>query len=505
MPEILETPNIAQATDAFISGQHQLFINNEWVDATSGEILTVINPASGEAIATVAAASTADIDSAVNAARQAFDHGPWRTMGATARAELLLKLADLVAQHGQTFSETEVLCTGMPMATAAALAPIVGRDWLRYYAGWATKIAGETLAQDPLPFPGAATESFLMTRKEPVGVAAQIVPWNFPLGMTIMKLGPALAAGCTVVLKPDEHTPLSALLLARLTKEAGFPDGVINIVPGYGHVAGAALAEHPLVDKISFTGSTEVGRKIVDACKGNLKKVTLELGGKSPFIVMPDADLNKAIPMAVMQGYFLQGQNCVCPSRMLVHHSIYDQFIAGVKAGAESLMIGPGLNPETTLGPLVSARQLSRVQSYVDAGQQEGAELITGGAALDRPGNFMPPTLFAGCYRDMKIVREEIFGPVLTVTKLETDDIAEVIDYANDTVYGLNGSVWTENIGTAMRISSGVRSGIVGINAHTMSDIHGGLGGYKQSGWGREMGSESLDAYLETKTVIMHY
>jgi acyl-CoA reductase-like NAD-dependent aldehyde dehydrogenase len=505
MPEVIETPNISQATEQFINANHQLFINNQWLDGSSGETLTVINPATGEAIASVPAASRADVDMAVNAARVAFDHGPWRTMGATARAALMLKLADLVEQHGQTFSETEVLCTGMPMTSAANLAPMLARDWLRYYAGWSTKISGETLAQDPLPFPGATTESFLMTRKEPIGVAAQIVPWNYPLGMTILKMGPALAAGCTVVLKPDEHTPLSALLLARLTKEAGFPDGVINIIPGYGQVAGAALAEHPLVDKISFTGSTEVGRKIVDACKGNLKKVTLELGGKSPFIVMPDADLSKAIPMAVMLGYFLQGQNCVCPSRMLVHHSLYDQFIDGVKTGAESLVIGPGLNPATTIGPLVSSRQLDRVQSYVESGKAEGAELITGGKSLDRPGNFMQPTLFAGANRDMKIVQEEIFGPVLTVIKMETDDVAEVIDHANDTIYGLNASVWTENIGTAMRISQGVRSGIVGINAHTMSDVNSGLGGYKQSGWGREMGSESMDAYLETKTVIMHY
>jgi acyl-CoA reductase-like NAD-dependent aldehyde dehydrogenase len=348
-------------------------------------------------------------------------------------------------------------------------------------------------------------ERFLMTRKEPVGVAAQIVPWNFPLGMTVMKLGPALAAGCTVVLKPDEHTPLSALLLGRLIVEAGFPPGVVNIIPGFGHVAGAALAEHNDVDKISFTGSTEVGKKIIEAAKGNLKKVTLELGGKSPFIVMPDADLNKTIPMAVQQGYFLQSQNCVCPSRMLVHKNVYNQFVDGLAAGADSLMIGPGLNPQTTLGPLVSSGQLARVQGYVQSGKDEGAELITGGEALDRPGNFMRPAVFAGANRDMRIVREEIFGPVLSVIKLETDDIDEILIQANDTEYGLNGSVWTENMGTAMRMSAGIRSGIVGINAHTMSDINGGLGGYKQSGWGREMGEESLHAYLETKTIMMHY
>ncbi|ARN73390.1 aldehyde dehydrogenase family protein [Oceanicoccus sagamiensis] len=503
MPEIIDTPAISAATQAFLESEQPLLINGEWVTGGTGGDLDIINPATGESIATVPGAGQTEVDAAVAAAREAFDRGPWRTMGATARAELLLKLADLVEQNMQILSELEVLCTGMPMTNAANLAPIIARDWLRYYAGWPTKISGETLAQDPFPVPGM--ERFLMTRKEPVGVAAQIVPWNFPLGMTIMKLGPALAAGCTVVLKPDEHTPLSALFLGRLIQQAGFPAGVINIIPGHGHIAGAALAEHNDVDKISFTGSTEVGKKIIEAAKGNLKKVTLELGGKSPFIVMPDADLNKTIPMAVQQGYFLQSQNCVCPSRMLVHKDVYNQFVDGLAAGADSLMIGPGLNPETTLGPLVSARQLERVQGYVQSGKDEGAQLITGGDQLDRPGNFMRPAVFADANRDMRIVREEIFGPVLSVIKLETDDIDEILVQANDTEYGLNGSVWTENIGTAMRISAGVRSGIVGINAHTMSDINGGLGGYKQSGWGREMGEESLHAYLETKTIMMHY
>lgn len=503
MPEILDTPPISAATQEFLASQHQLLINGDWVGSVAGESLDVINPADGELLAQVPAAGQAEVDAAVQAAREAFDKGEWRTMGATARAELLLRLADLVEQHSQELAELEVLCTGMPMSTAGALAPIIARDWLRYYAGWCTKISGQTLAQDPFPVPGV--ERFLMTRKEPVGVAAQIVPWNFPLGMTVMKIGPALAAGCTVVLKPDEHTPLSALLLGRLIQEAGFPQGVVNIIPGLGHVAGAALAEHPQVDKISFTGSTEVGRKIIEAAKGNLKKVTLELGGKSPFIVMPDADMNKTITNAVQQGYFLQSQNCVCPSRMLVHKDVYEQFVAGLAAGAESLAIGPGLNPQTTLGPLVSAQQLQRTQAYVQSGKEQGAELITGGEVLDRPGNFMRPAVFAGANRDMRIVQEEIFGPVLSVIRLETDDIDEILLQANDTEYGLNGSVWTENIGTAMRISSGIRAGIVGINAHTMSDINAGLGGYKQSGWGREMGEESLSAYLETKTVMMHY
>ncbi|MGK0499468.1 MAG: acyl-CoA reductase-like NAD-dependent aldehyde dehydrogenase [Oceanicoccus sp.] len=503
MPEVTEIPAIAAATRAFIESDHRLLINGEWVDNVVGDKLAVIDPATGEQISSVPAAGLAEVNAAVAAARQAFDNGAWRSMGATARAGLLLKLADLVEKNSQQLAETEVLCTGMPMTTAGCVAPIIARDWLRYYAGWATKITGETLTQDPYPEPGV--ERFLMTRKEAVGVAAQIVPWNFPLGMTVMKLGPALAAGCTVVLKPDEHTPLSAILLGRLINEAGFPPGVINIIPGHGHIAGAALAAHPDVDKISFTGSTEVGKKILEAAKGNLKKVTLELGGKSPFIVMPDADLSKTIPTAVQQGYFLQSQNCVCPSRMLVHKDVYNQFVDGLVAGADSLTIGAGMNPATTLGPLVSKQQMQRVQGYVQSGKEQGAELITGGEQLDRPGNFMRPAVFAGANRDMRIVREEIFGPVLSVIKLETDDIDEILMQANDTEYGLNGSVWTENIGTAMRVSQGIRSGVVGINAHTMSDINGGLGGYKQSGWGREMGSESLHAYLETKTIMMHY
>jgi len=503
MPEIMDTPAISPATQAFLDKQHKLFINNEWVGNESGEQLAVINPATGEQIASVPAAAEPEVDKAVAAAREAFDNGPWRSIGPSARAEMIWKLGDLLWENGQVFSELEVLCTGMPITGAGQLAPYLGKTWMHYYAGLATKIKGETLENDPFPVPGM--DHFLMTRKEPVGVAAQIIPWNYPSGMTVMKLGPALAAGCCVVLKPDEQTPLSALFLASLIEEAGFPPGVINIIPGYGHVAGAAMSAHPDVDKIAFTGSTEVGKKIIDSAKGNLKKVTLELGGKSPFIVMPDANIEKTVQMATLQGYFLQGQNCVCPSRMLVHADIYDQFVAGVAAGAESLNIGPGLNPETQLGPLVSARQLERVQGYVQAGKDDGAELITGGDQLDRPGNFMKPALFAGANRDMRIVREEIFGPVLSVVKFDTTDIDEIAAMANDTEYGLNGSVWTESISTAMKLSSKVRSGVFGINAHTMSEINGSLGGYKQSGWGREMGEESLNSYLETKTVIMHY
>jgi acyl-CoA reductase-like NAD-dependent aldehyde dehydrogenase len=503
MPEITETPQIADQTAAFLESNHQLFIDGQWVDPTSTDTIEVVNPATGRKIATAPAASAADVNAAVVAARAAFEKGEWRTMGPTRRATLMRRLADLIEENKQLFTEIEVLNTGMPITRAGSQAVPRTVDTLQYYAGWATKITGETYAPDPYPAPGV--DNFLFTRKEPVGVVGLILPWNFPLAMTMMKLGAALAAGCTIVLKPDEHTPLSTIMLGKLIDEAGFPPGVVNILPGYGEVVGATLTAHDDVDKISFTGSTEVGKKIIDAAKGNLKKVTLELGGKSPFIVFPDADLDRVIAHAVMHGYFLQGQNCICPSRLFIHSKVYDQVIAGIAAGAEALRIGPGLNPDTDLGPLVSATQLSRVEAMVNSGLEEGAELVTGGKVLEREGNFIQPTLFSNANPDMRIVREEIFGPVLSAQAFDGNDLDDIIERANDTVYGLSGSVWTSDISKAMRVAEGVKTGSIGINGHAMAAINSSFGGFKQSGWGREMGQESVEEYLEIKTIMMHY
>lgn len=503
MPELDDTPDIHLETAQYLGSKHKLYIGGQWCDALSGETLEVFNPANGQKIATVAAAGSADVDLAVDAARRAFDGGEWAKLGPTRRGELLWRLAELLDQNERLLTEVEVMCNGMPITRAGSQAVPRAKAWLQYYAGWCGKITGETLSADPLPVPGL--DRFQFTRKTPIGVAGLILPWNFPLAMTILKLGPALAAGCTVVLKPDEHTPLSSLLLGRFIEEAGFPAGVVNIVPGYGEVTGASIAAHPDVDKISFTGSTEVGRKIIDAAKGNLKKVTLELGGKSPFIVFPDADLQRVIATAVMQGYFLQGQNCICPSRLYIHRDVFDEVIAGISAGAEALKIGPGLNADTELGPLISNRQRQRVLALVDSGVQQGAELVTGGKALERDGYFMLPTLFANTQPDMRIMQEEIFGPVLSAQVFDGEGIEAVVEQANNTIYGLSGSVWTSDIGKGIRVAEAVKAGTMGINAHGMPDANASFGGFKQSGWGREMGIDSVEHYLETKTVMVHY
>jgi acyl-CoA reductase-like NAD-dependent aldehyde dehydrogenase len=334
-------------------------------------------------------------------------------------------------------------------------------------------------------------------------VVGQIIPWNYPLGMTAMKLGPALAAGCTVVLKPDEKTPLSALVVGELFRKVGFPPGVVNIVPGYGDRAGAALAAHPDVDKVAFTGSTEVGRKILHAAAGNLKKVSLELGGKSPFIVFPDADLDKVIEAAARSAFFLQGQNCQCASRLFIHEEVLDRVADGIVRAARAMKIGPGWDPATRIGPLISAEQLERVQGFVASGVAEGAELATGGARVGQRGFFMQPTVFTHARPDMRIVREEIFGPVTCVQSFGSEDLDEIARQANDTIYGLVASVWTRDLRVAQRLAERIKAGMVGINQHGSPNIFAPFGGYKQSGWGREFGAESLDLYLETKTVVM--
>ncbi len=496
-------PDIHAQTAAFLDREHGLLIGGEWAASRSGEILKSINPATEQPLARFAGAGPEDIDLAVAAAREACDHGPWPAMSPSRRSELLWKLAEQVEAHGEILTQLEILDNGMPLNPAAAMAVPIAAKMLRYYAGWPSKIAGSTNPSDPRP--GADRAALTYTLKEPVGVVGQITPWNYPLGMAAMKLGPALATGCTVVLKPDEHTPLSALYLGELIRKTGFPPGVVNIVPGTGEAAGASLVEHPDVDKVAFTGSTETGRSIVRAATGNLKRVSLELGGKSPFIVFPDADLDRTIAMAAHLGFFLQGQNCQCPSRVFIHEEIFEPAVERMAEAARAMKIGPGWDPETRQGPLISAAQLERVESYVASGLSDGAELIVGGARPEGPGYFFEPTLFRGTKSEMRIMREEIFGPVICVQSFSDTSLDAVAAFANDTVYGLVASVWTRGLGTAHELAQRIKAGVVGINHHGSGDVFAPFGGYKESGWGREFGAESLDGYLETKTVVVRY
>ena len=496
-------PDIRSDTANFLERELGLFIGGEWVRAQDGETLETVDPATERPLAKFAGATPQDIDEAVAAARQALESGPWPAMGPAERGGLLLKLADRLEAHQDVLAALETLDNGMPMSTVAAHAAPWSARVMRYYAGWPGRITGDTTPSDPRP--GVRQHDLTYTRREPVGVVGQITPWNYPLGMAVMKLGPALAAGCTIVLKPDEHTPLSTLFLAELIRDCGFPPGVVNIVPGTGQRAGAALVEHPGVDKVAFTGSTETGRSIVRAAAGNLKRVTLELGGKSPFIVFPDAALDKVIAAAAHLGFFLQGQNCQCPSRMYVHSDVFEPFIDGLTAAADALRIGPGREPETQIGPLISAQQRERVESFVAAGLADGAECVTGGKRLDRDGYFFAPTVFTNTNRDMQIMREEIFGPVVCVQRFASADFDAVADEANATNYGLVASVWTRDLGTAHAMAERIRAGVVGINHHGSGDIYSPFGGFRESGWGREFGAESVDMYLETKTVVVRY
>ena len=419
-------------------------------------------------------------------------------MTASERGRLIWKLGDLLEEHGDEFAELETLDNGKPLAVARAADVPLAVDLFRYMAGWATKIHGQTFPISVPYLPGS--EFFSYTAREPIGVVGQIIPWNFPLLMAAWKLGPALAAGCTVVLKPAEQTPLSALRLGELIEEAGFPEGVVNIVTGLGETAGAALAAHPDVDKIAFTGSTEVGRLIVEAAgKSNLKKVTLELGGKSPNIVLADADLSTAIPGAASAIFFNHGQCCCAGSRLYVQKSIYDEVVEGVAHHAREIRLGSGFDAATQMGPLVSQEQLERVCGYIDAGLRDGAQLVTGGKRAGERGYFVEPTVFAGTRQSMKIVREEIFGPV--VAAMPFDDPDEVLSLANDSTYGLAAAVWTRDVTKAHRLARRLKAGTVWINCYNVFDAALPFGGYKESGWGREMGLAAVELYTEIKAV----
>jgi phenylacetaldehyde dehydrogenase len=480
----------------YLSMPRKLLIDGKWADAESGKTFPVYDPSTGTVMAQVAEADAADIDKAVRAARKAFDDGPWSRMAPSERGRLLWKLADLVEKHAEELATLESLDNGKPL-TVARLADVpLTIDMFRYMAGWATKITGTTI---PISLPG---DYLCYTMREPVGVVGQIIPWNFPLLMAAWKLAPALATGCTVVLKVAEQTPLSALRLGELIAEAGIPDGVVNVLAGYGETAGAALAAHPGVDKVAFTGSTEVGKLILKAAAGNLKKVTLELGGKSPVVVLDDADLDKVIPGAASAIFFNHGQCCCAGSRLMIHENIFDQVVAGVADQARSINVGPGLDPATQMGPLVSEEQFQRVTGYIKSGMDEGAEVVAGGhKAPDNGGYFVQPTVLTRTNPGMKVVREEIFGPVVCATPITDADLEAIAREANNTIYGLAASIWSRDISKANKLAKRIRAGTVWINCHNVFDAALPFGGYKESGWGREMGEFVLHNYTEVKAV----
>jgi phenylacetaldehyde dehydrogenase len=477
-------PRLSSRTANFVSSDHRMLIDGRFVAAASAKTFPVYNPATGEVITHVPEAEAEDVNRAVAAARRAFDEGPWPHMSPSERGRVLWKIADLVEEHLEEFAELESLDNGKPFAVARVADVPLTADMFRYMGGWATKISGKTL---PL---SAGYDYHSYTLREPIGVVAQIIPWNFPLLMAAWKLAPALACGCTIVLKLAEQTPLSGLRLAQILNEAGLPAGVVNVITGYGEGA--------------FTGSTEVGKLIVKAAAGNLKRVTLELGGKSPVVVFPDAKIENAIQGTASAIFFNHGQCCCAGSRLYVHEKVFDEVVDGVSHVANEIKLAPGMDPSCQMGPLVSDEQYHRVVGYIESGIGEGAKVAAGGpvSGVDR-GWFVRPTVLTNTNPRMKVVQEEIFGPVVCAVPFSDRDIDAIIKRANDTVYGLAASVWTENLSLAHKVARGLRAGTVWVNCHNVFDASLPFGGYKQSGWGREMGEEVLNNYLQTKAVTV--
>ena len=490
-----ENSPLLPAVSSFLSAPKQLLIDGEWVDAKDGATFDTVNPATEEVLVKVAQASAVDVDRAVVAARNAFEAGSaWSKFSPRDRSHLLWRIGDLIDEQVEEFAQLESLDNGKSLASARGDVGVAA-ELFRYFAGWATKMEGTTI---PMSVPGREFHAY--TRREPLGVVAGIVPWNFPLTMAAFKIVPAITAGNTVILKPAEQTPLTALRLGQLLLDAGLPAGVVNVLSGFGDV-GAALVDHPDVDKVAFTGSTEVGKKIAAGASKNLKKVSLELGGKAPNIIFADADLDAAIAGAALAGFFNEGQCCVNGSRLYVQREVFDQVIEGVAKAAKAIALGDAFDPATTMGPLVSQEQHEKVMGFVRGAVADGATLAAGSAdpAADS-GYFFAPTLITGVTEQMAVQTDEIFGPVITAIPFDTED--EVVAAANNTVYGLAAGVWSRDLSTAHRVGSKLRAGTVWLNTWHADDVTLPRGGFKQSGWGRELGSFGLDDYTELKTVI---